>query len=115
MNAEAAVCFTEAGQHLLARGACDEALDVFAKAVHINPADHGTLKGLLAAHSARGTAVEAAEIIERASVNKPDDMELLSMLANAHVESEHPAKAEAATAALVAKESSNYLRYVDVA
>ncbi|PYS59596.1 MAG: hypothetical protein DMF76_16010 [Acidobacteria bacterium] len=115
MNADAAVCFTEAGQHLLARGACDEALEVFAKAIHINPADHGTLKGLLAAHSARGTADEAAEMIERAAIDRPDDIELLSMLASAHVESEDPAKAEATTAALVVKESSNYLRYVDVA
>jgi len=83
MNADAAVCFTEAGQHLLARGACDEALEVFAKAIHINPADHGTLKGLLAAHSARGTADEAAEMIERAAIDRPDDIELLSMLASA--------------------------------
>src|SRR3989442_12649741 len=115
MNAEAAVCFTEAGQHLLARGACDEALEVFEKAIHINPADHGTLKGLLAAHSARGTADEAAELIEHASTGNPEDIELLSMLASAQVESEDPAKAEATTAALVAKESSNYLRYIDVA
>ena len=115
MNAEAAVCFTEAGQHLLARGACDEALEVFAKAIQINPADHGTLKGLLAAHSARGTADEAAELIEHASTGNPDDIELLSMLARAYVESEDPAKAEAATAVLIGKESSNYLRYIDVA
>ena len=115
MNAEAAVCFTEAGQHLLARGACDEALAVFEKAIHINPADHGTLKGLLAAHSARGTADEAAELIEQASTGNPDDIELLSMLASAYVESEDPAKAEATTAVLVGKESSKYLRYIDVA
>lgn len=115
MNAEAAVCFTEAGQHLLARGACDEALAVFTKAIQINPADHGTLKGLLAAHSARGTADEAAELIEHASTGNPDDIQLLSMLASAYVESEDPVKAEAATAALIGKESSNYLRYIDVA
>src|SRR3989442_8111952 len=114
MNAEAAVCFTEAGQHLLARGACDEALEVFEKAIHINPADHGTLKGLLAAHSPRGTADEAPAVIEQASTGNPDDIELLSMLASAQVESEDPAKAEATTAALVAKESSNYLRYIQV-
>src|SRR5260370_42671969 len=72
-------------------------------------------QSMIDAKSERGTAVEAAEIIERASENEPDDIELLSMLANAHIESEDPAKAEAATAALVAKESSNYLRYVDVA
>ena len=115
LTAEAAVCFTEAGQHLLARAACDEALEVFAKAIHINPADHATLKGLLAAHSARGTADEAAELIERASTSHPDDIELLSMLASAYVESEDPAKAEAATAVLIGKEPSNYLRYIDVA
>jgi len=115
LTAEAAICFTEAGQHLLARAACDEALEVFAKAIQINPADPATLKGLLAAHSARGTADEAAELIERASTEKPDDIELLSMLASAYIESEDPAKAEAATAALIAKESSDYLRYIDVA
>src|SRR2546421_2862862 len=115
LTAEAAVCFTEAGQHLLARAACDEALEVFAKAIHINPADHTTLKGLLAAHSARGTADEAAELIERASTSHPDDIELLSMLASAYVESEDPAQAEAATAVLIGKEPSNYLRYIDVA
>src|SRR5436309_2515341 len=115
MNAEAAVCFTESGRHLLARGACDEALAVFEKAIHINPADHRTLKGLLAAHSARGTADEAAELIERASTSHPDDIELLSMLVSAYVESEDPAKAEAATAVLIGKEPSNYLRYIDVA
>ncbi len=103
LTAEAAVCFTEAGQHLLARAACDEALEVFAKAIHINP------------HSARGTADEAAELIERASTSHPDDIELLSMLASAYVESEDPAKAEAATAVLIGKEPSNYLRYIDVA
>jgi len=115
LTAEAAVCFTEAGQHLLARSACDEALEVFAKAIQINPADHETLKGLLAAHSARGTADEAAELIEHASTANPDDLELLSMLASAYVESEDPARAEATTAALISKESSNYLRYIDVA
>src|SRR5437660_5341723 len=81
----------------------------------MSPADDGTLKGLLAAHSAGGTADEAAEMIERAAIDRPDDIELLSMLASAHVESEDPAKAEATTATLVVKESSNYLRYVDVA
>ncbi len=115
MMAEAAVCFTEAGQHLLARGACDEALEVFGKAIKISPADQGTLKGLLAAHSARGTADEAAEIIERASSSSPDDIGLLSMLASAHVESEDPLKAEEVTAALVTRDSSYYVRYIDVA
>jgi tetratricopeptide (TPR) repeat protein len=115
MRNEAAAAFTEAGQHLLARGAFDAALDVFGKARELRPADRVVLKGLLAAHSARGTADEAAELIGRAAADNPDDIDLLSMLASAHVEAEDPAQAEQATAQLVAKESSAYLKYVDVA
>ena len=115
MNAEAAEAFTEAGHHLVARGALDEALEVFGRALEIRPADQVVLKGLLAAHSARGTADEAAEIIERAVADFPDDVELLSMLASAHIEAEDPSQAEQATASLVAKESSAYLQYIQVA
>lgn len=115
MQAEAAAAFTEAGQHLLARGSLDAALDVYGKAFELRPADRVVLKGLLAAHSARGTADEAAEMIGRAAADNPDDVDLLLMLAGAHVEAEDPAQAEQATALLVAKDSSAYLRYVDVA
>ena len=115
MQNEAAAAFTEAGQHLLARGAFDDALHVFGKANDLRPADRVVLKGLLAAHSARGTADEAAALIGRATADNPDDIDLLSMLASAHVEAEDPEQAEQATAQLVAKESSAYLKYVDVA
>ena len=115
MNAEAAACFTEAGQHLLTRGAFDEALQSFSRALETHPSDRTCLKGLLAAHSARGTADEAAEVIESAAANNPDDVELLSMLASAQLENEDAARAEQATTALVAKEPSAYLRFVEVA
>jgi tetratricopeptide (TPR) repeat protein len=114
MNPEAAAAFTEAGQQLVTRGAFDEALEVFRKALELRPADHVVLKGLLAAHSARGTADEAAELIGQASADNPDDVNLLSMLARAHVDAEDPSPAEQATAALIAKEPSAYLRYIDV-
>ncbi|HVS21759.1 MAG TPA: tetratricopeptide repeat protein, partial [Pyrinomonadaceae bacterium] len=115
MTAEAAASFAEAGQRLLARGASDNALEVFGKALAIRPSDHASLKGLLAAHTARGTADEAAEAIERASTNNPDDIELLSILGRAYIEADDPTQAERVTASFVAKESSAYLRYVDVA
>jgi len=115
MKTEAAEAFTEAGQHLVARGALDEALEVFGRALEIRPAGLVVLKGLLAAHSARGTADEAAEMIGRAVADYPEDVELLSMLASAHVEAEDPSQAEQVTASLVAKESSAYLQYVQVA
>src|SRR6266852_1552697 len=49
MTKEAAACFAIAGQNLSARGALDEALEVFAKSLKLRPANHSTLKGLLAA------------------------------------------------------------------
>ena len=115
MRPEAAACFTEAGQRLLTRNAFDVALEMFGKALEILPSDLASLKGILAAHSARGTADEAAEVIERVLVNDPDNLELLSMLASAYVTAEDASPAERAVESLVAKESSAYLRYLDVA
>jgi len=115
MRPEAAACFAEAGQRLLTRNAFDVALEMFGKALEILPSDLASLKGILAAHSARGTADEAAETIERVLVNDPDNLELLSMLASAYVVAEDASPAEHAVEALVAKESSAYLRFLDVA
>src|SRR2546422_5762846 len=114
MATEAADAFTEAGRHLLARGAFDDALVVFGKALEVRPADHVVLKGLLEAHSARGTADEAAELIGRAVADNSDDIDLLAMLARAHVQAEDPSQAEQATALLVGREPSAYLQYLEV-
>lgn len=116
LKKEAAECFAEAGQAMVARGACDEALEVFGRALVIQPDDYATLKGVLAAHSARGTADEAAELIEEALKRKPDDRELLlTLLANAYFEADEPEQAERATASLVAGEPASYLRFTEVA
>ena len=115
MRPEAAACFTEAGQRLLTRTAFDVSLEMFGKALELLPSDQASLKGILAAHSARGTADEAAEVIERVLVNDPDSLELLSMVASAYVTAEDASPAERAVESLVAKESSAYLRYLDVA
>jgi tetratricopeptide (TPR) repeat protein len=115
MQPEAAACFTEAGQRLLTRNAFDVALEMFGKSLEILPADLASLKGILAAHSARGTADEAAEVIERVLFSDPDNLDLLSMLASACVAAEDAPPAERAVESLVAKESSAYLRYLDVA
>jgi tetratricopeptide (TPR) repeat protein len=115
LKKEAAECFAEAGQALVARGACDEALEVFGRALVIQPDDYLTLHGLLAAHSARGTADEAAELIEAALKGKPEDSELWALLTIAYFEAEEPEKAERATASLVAYEPASYLRFTEVA
>ena len=115
MRNEAAAAFTDAGQSLLARGALDESLEAFSRSLDLKPGDYATLNGLLAAHSTRGTADEAAVIIARVSTENPDDLKLLSMLAGAYVQAEDAAQADAATVALIEKDSSAYLRLVDVA
>jgi tetratricopeptide (TPR) repeat protein len=115
LTKEAAASFASAGQSLSSRGMLDEALEVFAKSLNLEPADHATLNGLLATHTARGTADEAAEVIARASEQNPDDVDLISMLARAYVEAEDPEQAEAATIALIAKEPPAYLRMIEVA
>src|SRR5438445_73269 len=115
MKQEAVASFAEAGERLMAAGAFERALEIYQKSLGIDPVAHATLKGLLATHSARGTPDEAVEIIERASSNNPDDCEILSTLANAYIEAEEAAEAERITAALVAKDSFSYLRFVEVA
>ncbi|HEY3103572.1 MAG TPA: tetratricopeptide repeat protein [Pyrinomonadaceae bacterium] len=115
LKKEAAACFTEAGQVLVARGAFDDALDTFGKALLVNPTDYATLKGMLVAHSARGTADEAAELIEDALKTYPEDCELLALLATAYIEADDPGQAERVTALLVAKEPAAYLRFVEIA
>jgi len=115
MSREAAAAFAEAGHNLFARGALDEALDAFRKSLEIQPDETATLNGLLSAHTARGTADEAAEVIALASRDKPDNAELLSLLVTAYIQAEDPEQAETATATLVEKDSSAYLRFVEVA
>lgn len=115
LKKEAAECFAEAGQVLVSRGALDEALDVFSKALMFSPADPATLRGTLAAHTARGTSDEAAELIEEALRSNPEDMELLSLLAAAYVETENAEEAERVLNVFVAKEPAAYIRFTDVA
>jgi predicted Zn-dependent protease len=65
--------------------------------------------------AARGTADEAAEKIAQVSAARPDDTELLSLLLTAYIQAEDPQQAEATIDILVAKDSTAYLRFVDVA
>lgn len=115
MPVEAAAAFNQAGGNLCARRALDEAVGAFMRALAIDPANLPALTGLLAAHTARGTAYEAAEIIAHASATNPDDLQLLSLLATAYINAEDAKHAEAATSALVTRDSSAYLRFLEVA
>jgi tetratricopeptide (TPR) repeat protein len=115
MWSDAAAAFSEAGNNLHARGALDEALEAFRKSLEIQADDIATLNGFLNAHTARGTADEAAELIARASSNRPDNGELKSLLIAAYIQAEDPQQAEAATEALLETDAAAYLRFIDVA
>jgi tetratricopeptide (TPR) repeat protein len=115
MSSEAAAAFAEAGNNLYTRGELDRALDALNRSLELQPNDLPTLNGLLSVHAGRGTADEAAEVIARASNERPDDWQLLTLLVGAYIQADDPERAEEATTRLIEKDSSAYLRFVEIA
>ncbi|MDQ3684885.1 MAG: tetratricopeptide repeat protein [Acidobacteriota bacterium] len=112
---EAAAAYAEAGERLLARCEHAPALDAFTKAHNLAPNDLSALNGLVAAHSALGTASEAAAIIEGLLEARTDDFELLSMLVRARLEAGDASAAECAVDNLIRQEPSQERFLLDVA
>jgi tetratricopeptide (TPR) repeat protein len=115
MQAEAAKAYREAANRLLESSRFEASLDAYSKALELRPHDRVALKGLVSAHAALGTADDAAELLEKAVAEVPDDPELISMLTQAYIDAEDAAGAERATAMLIAQDASNYRRYIEVA
>jgi tetratricopeptide (TPR) repeat protein len=115
MNHEAAKAYGDAAKSLLERGDLEKALEAYSKSYELLPNDRAMLRGLLSTHVALGTPEDAAEILEQAVSGNPEDMVLLSMLAESYIQSENVPAAEKATAQLVAHDNSNYRRYIEVA
>lgn len=114
MRREAAEAYVQAANRLHQTNAFDKALDAYSKALQLVRDDREALRGMLEAHIARGTADEAAEVLERVVEGREDDPELVSMLARAYLEAEDPHGAEKATALLMAQDSANYTQYLPV-
>ncbi|PYS75665.1 MAG: hypothetical protein DMF66_18990, partial [Acidobacteria bacterium] len=110
----AAEAYTLAGERLASRGEFEQSLDAFTKALALRPASHPALAGLLAAHTALGTADEAADILEDVAGERPDDLEVRAMLVRAYVEAEDAWRAELAAKELVARDPSSFTLYFDV-
>lgn len=115
MEAEAAEAFSEAGAELVSRGAHERAAEAYTSSLDLRPHNYAALSGYLTTQIALGTPEEAAEILERVLETRPDDVELLSMLAQAYLEAEDSAAAERTVTALVEAEASHHLRFIDVA
>jgi tetratricopeptide (TPR) repeat protein len=115
MPAEAAKAYREAANRLFESGQFEKSLDAYSKTLELRPHDRVALKGLVSAHVALGAADDAAELLEKAVADTPDDSELVSMLAQTYIEAEDAIGAERATAMLMSQDASNYRRYIEVA
>ena len=115
MLVEAARAFSEGAGRLLEGAQFEKSLGAYAKALELRPNDRVALKGLVSAHTALGRADDAAELLEKAVAEAPDDTELTSMLAQAYIDAEDGAGAERATALLMKEDASEYRRYIEVA
>ena len=115
MPREAAGAFAQAAARLHQTGRHDRALAAYAKALEILPDDTDVLSGMLEAHIARGTADEAAEVLERIVHGREDDNFLVSLLARAYIEAEDAQGAERAIAMLMTQDASNYTQLITVA
>src|SRR6266850_4531058 len=115
MRREAASAFLLAANRLNRTGAHEKSLEAYGKALLLIPDDPDALRGVLDAHIARGTADEAAEVLERVVQDRQDDKELVSLLAHAYLEAEDPRGAERATSMLMKQDPSNYIQFTPVA
>lgn len=114
MPIDAARAFREAASRLLENSQFEKALQAYSRALELGPTDRVALKGLVSAHVALGMADDAAEVLEKAVAETPDEPELVSMLAHAYIQAENAAGAERATAMLMKQDASNYRRYLEV-
>ena len=114
MKREAADAFIQAANRLHQISSNDQALDAYGKALQLFRDDREALRGMLETHISRGTADEAAEVLERVVEGREEDTELVSMLARAHLEAEDPKGAERATSLLMERDPSTYPQYLPV-
>jgi tetratricopeptide (TPR) repeat protein len=114
MRREAAAAFVQAANRFHHIGSQDQALDAYSKALQLVRDDREALRGMLETHIARGTADEAAEVLDRAVEGHEEDNELVSMLARAYLEADDPKGAERATSMLMAQDASSYTQFLPV-
>jgi tetratricopeptide (TPR) repeat protein len=114
MSAEAAKAFAEAAAKLNEKGEFERSLDAYSKALDLSPNDRHILRGLVAVHAALGTSEDAAELLEQAVKQNPEDQDLLGLLAQTYVDAQDAPGAERATALLMLEDATNYRRYTDV-
>ena len=115
LPSEGAQAFVEAGLRLSENRSYEKALQAFSRALEIRPQFQAALEGTVKAHIALGTAYEAAELLEKILLDRPDDQHLISLLLTSYLEAQDAAGAERTTARLMAQDASHYTRFLQVA
>src|SRR5688572_2452582 len=115
LGSEAVNAFVEAGMRLFDTGQFEKALKAYSRALEIRSNDEAALNGVVSAHVALGSADEAAELLEKMLSERPDDPDLLSLLARTYIDAENAPGAERVIGSLVALDASKYARLIDVA
>ena len=115
IHVEAAAAFREAGDRLFEIGQFEKALSAYSRALELRSYDEAALAGMVSAHIALGTADEAAELLEKRVAERPEDSQLISILAGAYIAAEDAKGAERATSMLMELDASSYTRLVQVA
>ncbi len=114
MHADAAKAFCEGAARMLEKGDLERSLDAYTTALDLLPNDKTVLRGLASVHAALGSSDEAAELLEKAVEENPEDRELLDMLAHAYIEGRDPAGAERVIGTMMSQDASDYRRYIEV-
>src|SRR4029079_13334753 len=86
MRRESAAAFVQAANRFHQIGSHDQSLDAYNKTLQLVRDDRDAIRGMLESHIARGTADEAAEVLERIVETHEDDKKLVSMLARASLQ-----------------------------
>lgn len=115
LKEESARAFSDAGARLFDIGQFEQALSSYQKTLELFPNNERALKGVVSAHVALGEADEAAELLERMLADRPDEPELVTMLARAYIDADNPQGAEHATEILFKQDPANYTRLLEVA
>lgn len=115
LQPEAAQAFVEAGSRLSENRSYEKSLQAYSRALEIRPQYQAALEGMVKAHTALGTAYEAAELLEKILVERPEDPGLISLLLTSYLEAQDATGAERATGLLMAHDASHYTRFLEVA
>jgi tetratricopeptide (TPR) repeat protein len=115
MEEEAAQAFTEAGAQLVAKGSYERAIEAFNRALEFSKSNYAAWSGVVTAYTALNAPDEAARALSEAGALESNDIELVSLLAQAHIADENVTEAEQVAYVLLKVDAAAYAPLLDVA